>query len=164
MLWIPSHSFFATHLALNGGQLFEFNPPIPVHRLHSCVLSAAGRAAKDARACSKNAGNLNTWHGEITGYFCKLHTIADTLSGNCRGPASPPPSSHTIRKLHKGSADATSAPHLGKADKKTIMTIESINVISLLCVNSLEHLILHIIKRDFFHNDAANFIELTRHV
>jgi hypothetical protein len=70
MLWIPSRSFFATHLALNGGQLFEFN-----HRLHSCVLSAAGHAAKEARAGSKNAGNLNTWHGEITGYFCILQHI-----------------------------------------------------------------------------------------
>jgi hypothetical protein len=70
MLWIPSHRFFATHLALNG-QLFEFN-----HRLHSCVLAAAGRAAKrSASMQQKNAGNLNTWHGEITGYFCILQHI-----------------------------------------------------------------------------------------
>jgi len=54
-------------------------------------------------------------------------------------------------------------PTLRKTDTKAIMTIESINVISLLCVNSLEHLILQFHKNGIFPNDSTNFIEFTRH-
>ncbi len=39
------------------------------------------------------------------------------------------------------------------------MTAESINVISVLYVNSLEHLILQFHKNRLFHYDSATFIE-----